>query len=399
MNAHMEAIRVSWKNSVDNNLVASIYHLLGWLSGLLRLAHQTKDAEMSFACGSLNAHSNCFGEFVTAAKECYSIGHEWVAHAFTCLLISSTKVKVLSDALIPVNPRWRSLVPDRTFDEAAIQSIGSYVDEEERFMLPAITFDDEVTQAAVVTNRMTSGSEVTHHLIEGAPFLPSQVHPFLNAAVVEHFGKGAATQRGQEVEKAFMYAVHARYLLALWSDRSAKPNAWISLEKVLEGAISFEQQSVIAAYEVKVSGGVKDAPAGSLLCDDTAENALTYLGKTAHHDAYIWCRNKEMADAPFAVPLLLRHGHAKTEKELVDQLKKERDQDKVSAQDAEHKEQSTRQTAADLNVALLLSVNQAARKAFASHANDIVMVNASAMSSVSWLWQDRTDHEATNNLQ
>ncbi|CUE63735.1 Bodo-specific multi-copy gene family, putative [Bodo saltans] len=361
---HRSAITESWKTSMEESMRIPMYHLAGGMPSLLRLAEQHS---------TLGEFSDCFEAFQTAARSERIAAHDkWFPHAYTCLLASSTKAKVLGSDPIVVNPSWRDPMENlkMTYDEAMINSIGSYDKVTSRIMVPPIAFDD-----AAVTR-------------PDAPILPSQLHPFLYSGAAQHFGKNSPLERSQQFDKPFLFAVYARYLLALWKGTSGGP--WVPLAKVFEGALQPEQQAVMERYEVNLSRGVnivKNSPAPKHAVtftgtyEDAAKNAVTYLGGNAHHDAYIWCREaplnatgervqakmpKEQTKSTFAIPLLLRH---ETRKAL------------------SHLEPQRRQSkAASKQVTLLLLVNQKPCDVCKDHVNDIVMINAAAMSNTSWLW-------------
>jgi hypothetical protein len=340
---YLRALRESWGTDVDVDMRTPLYHWAGGVPRLLRCAHEKLSSEISLASGGLGALQKCFEAYVSNARSGYPQQADWFPHAYTCLLASSTKAK--AKGVICVDPKWCEHEPiARTYDDAAMQSIGAYDERTCRFMLPPITFcDDDVKDN-----------------VTGCPILPSQLHPFLTTDVIKHFGKESDVDRGRMFEKPFMYAVYARYLLVHLEDRTQQ---WVPLVRVFEGALAEEQNAAMATYEINLSGGVV-TDTRRRVYDDAVANAVTYIGGTAHHDAYIWCRVKGQV-SEFAVPLQLRHGNPKALSALLRQLTKTR-----SSKD---------------EVPLLLSVNQAACPTFPKHGN-IVMVNADAMSSISWLW-------------
>ncbi|CUE63872.1 Bodo-specific multi-copy gene family, putative [Bodo saltans] len=344
------AISESWfGGSVKKDIFLPLYHWTGGLPRLLRLAHTSSARNVRLTEGDINVLSEQFEAYKVNVENDYPIQSEWFPSAYTCFLASSTKARVTGSDIINVNPDWKQQTNHAlTYDKAAAQSIGAYDPNTRLFMVPPITFVD-----AVVKKHKNA-----------VPILPSQLHPFLNSEVVKHFGKDNALERGIQFEEPFMYAVHARYLLASWAN-SNKP--WVSLEKIFEGAVRHSQEMVLSKYEANLSAGVmlgncrKKYPA--------LENAVTYLGGTAKHDAYLWCREKKANDklangrkkkeTLVAVPLQLRHGKPKPPVALMKQLKGSK---------------------------ILLSVNQEDCNPMKKHINRIVMVNASAMSSISWLW-------------
>ncbi|CUG92571.1 Bodo-specific multi-copy gene family, putative [Bodo saltans] len=375
------AVSNSWKTEVDKEILTPLFHLAGGLPRLLRLALQPYTS--CLARGSFDAFSKIFEAFKTAAKPaCFPTDDKWFPHVYTCLLASSTKAKVEGSELIVSNPAWvTSRRKNRkTYDEAVIRSMGSHNPTTKRFMVPPITFVDAAVKQFMSTLATNAAAD--------APIKPSELHPFLNADVVEHFGRRSHLERGRQFEKPFTYAVYARYLLEYWKNTKKK---WISLAKVFEGALKAEQVSVAERYEVNLSAGFK-RDVGQRY-EDAVENAATYMGGSAHHDAYIWCREKARTGniVPFPVPLQLRHGASKKVKDLEIQLLRRKPTLKkgVSTRKKTHKK-GTKLTKAVTpsskdKVRLLLSVNEDARDVIKGHEDDILMINADEMSSISWL--------------
>jgi hypothetical protein len=354
------AVRKSWKQEVDDDVRIPLYHWAGGLPRLLRLAHKplfTSDT-VTLACGSLCAFERCFDSYQSKAQTLYKVSSERLAHAYACLLASSTKARV--SGTIAVDPQWsKGRIAACTYDEAAMLSIGSYDEATCRFTLPPITLSDQVVSG-----------------MRTCPILPSQLHPFLTGDVIKHFGKHSDVERGRLFEKPFMYAVYARYLLVHLGDRKKQ---WVPLAKVFEGALHPDQIAFVGRYEVNLSGGV--VPAKGQAYGDATKHTLTYVGGSAHHDAYVWCR-KAGGGPEFAAPLQLRHGQPKAKSALVRQLGETAppSNEKDGNDEVENKEkrEEVRQ------VPFLLSVNPNACDALPEH-ESIIMVNADAMSSVSWL--------------
>jgi hypothetical protein len=348
---YLLATRDSWKAAVDDDVRTPLYHWAGGLPRLLRLAHLPLDGTVSLACGGLCAFQRCFAQYKQSVQSLYSTSEDWFVHAYACMLASSTKARV--SGTIAVDPRWSTQpghIVARTYDDAAIRSIGAYNEATRRFIVPPITLIDQ---------------DATRMMLE-CPILPSELHPFLADDVVQHFGKHSALERGRLFEKPFMYAVYARYLLVHLKNTTQQ---WVPLERVFEDALNPDQIALVSKYEVNLSGGVVTLDEGQAY-GDAVGNALTYLGGTAHHDAYLWCRGKSGSGPEFAAPVQLRHGQAKPESKLALQLYQ-------TAPSGKSKEPQ--------KVQFLLSVNQEARKTLPNH-QTIVMVNADAMSSISWLW-------------
>jgi hypothetical protein len=285
---HMKAVRYSWKMEIDADVRAWVYHLAGGVPRLLRLAHEQHMETMSLACGSLDALQQCFTRYEAAARAAYPLDAEWFPYAYTCLLASSTKARV--GGTIYVDPAWcKCVAVKRTYAEASSHSIGSdtrdYTCSMERFEVPPITICDADAAA----------------MMQQCPILPSQLHPFLSADVVRRGGTQSAADRDWLFEKPFVYAVYARYLLAYLEDRTRR---WVPLQDVFHGAFVPQQAAAVKRYEVNLSAGVTMG-ARDGVHTDAAENAVTYLGGAAQHDAYLWCR--DTADMkPFAAPMQLR---------------------------------------------------------------------------------------------
>jgi hypothetical protein len=351
----------SWKSKVDKDMQTPLHHWAGGLPRLLRLAHQplAQAVSVSLARGCLSAFERCFETYQSAAQTDYKLKDERLAHAYACLLASSTKARV--SGKIAVDPQWsKGSIAECTYDEAAMLSIGAYDEATCRFTLPPITLSDQVV------SRMKT-----------CPILPSQLHPFLAGDVIKHFGKHSDVERGRLFEKPFMYAVYARYLLVHLRNRKKQ---WVPLAKVFEGALHPDQIAFVVQYEVNLSGGV--VPAKGQAYGDATKHALTYVGGSAHHDAYVWCR-KAGGGPAFAAPLQLRHGQPKAKSALVRQLGEKA----PPASEKKKKDEvaNNEETEEVPQVPFLLSVNQNACDTFPEHEN-IIMVNADAMSTISWLW-------------
>ncbi|CUG11135.1 Bodo-specific multi-copy gene family, putative [Bodo saltans] len=277
MEGYKKALDESWNSKIDPQVREPIFHWAGGLPRLLKIAEKKEPQQNSLASGSFSAFSRCFESYKASAGSLYPLQPTWFSQAYTSLLVSSTKVKVTKNDVIPINPKWKDATTQPlTYDEAVHNSIGSYIQGKGKstFMVPPITFDDEM---------LTKLLKVMHKC--NAPIMPSQLHPFLDGQVSLHFGKDNATERGRIFEKAFVYAVFARYLLAHWE----KKDKWIPFSTVFEGAIHPKQKVVVQDYEVNLSEGVMELD-GIKFYHDAKALFLTYLGGSSHHDAYIWCR-------------------------------------------------------------------------------------------------------------
>ncbi|CUE63644.1 Bodo-specific multi-copy gene family, putative [Bodo saltans] len=315
-----------------------MYHLTGGLPRLLRLC----SIERPQAITIVRDFPRYFEAIKKAAK--LEVDERLLPYAYTCLLASSTKARVRDSDPNAVNPARRALVP-RTYHDAMMASICML--NKRRLIMPPITFVDDA--------------------MSGMPILPSQLHPFLKAEVVEHFSKLSLADREIMFAEAFLYAVYARYLLAHWEDPSC---VWVSLAKVFEGAVHPSKARVLENYEVNLSSGV-------VKWRKAIKGAVTHRGGV-HHEAVIWCRKKTLAvkknnknantkkrtdqyhllnkSAPFAVRLLFQHDRT------VHQNKKSRSQSKT----------------------LMLSIEKKGRTSLNTNKNN-VSINADAMSSVAWL--------------
>ncbi|CUG88210.1 Bodo-specific multi-copy gene family, putative [Bodo saltans] len=340
----------AWKeDNVNPAIFLPLYHWTGGLPRLLRLAYSPKSLLVRLTEGHINVLKERFETYKLNVEKEYPLQAKWFPHAYTCFLASSTKLKVSSTDLITVKPAWKKQANHAlTYEDAAAQSIGAYDPNTRLFMVPPITFVDGVVPKDT----------------KAVPILPSRLHPFLGRGVVKHFGKDNALERGIQFEKPYMFAVYARYLLTRWANSNKR---WVSLEKIFDGAVHGTQKSVLSKYEANLSDGVR---LGDCCKKKLArKNAVTYLGGSAKHDAYLWCRKKQTNDKVpnkrkqkkklVAVPLQLRHGKPKTPAALIKQLE---------------------------GSEILLSVNQQRCNTMKKHINRIVMVDASAMSSISWLW-------------
>ncbi|CUG89373.1 Bodo-specific multi-copy gene family, putative [Bodo saltans] len=280
---YKNALAESWKYEADAVVRAPLFHLAGGVPRLLRLAHMKQPQTISLASGSINAFSRCFEVYSATARAQYPIQPAWFPQAYTCFLVSATKANVKASDIIPVNPVWKNPSitaawdPGRTlmYSEAAMQSMGSYDPQRNRFLVAPITFSD-----VEVFKR------------HDAPILPSQLHPLLDASAItrtKHTDVDSWT-----LSSSLLYAVYARYLLAFWKNTNGGP--WVPLQVVLEGAVPPADVPIVARYEVNLSCGVK-LPTGrpsSAGRPMPGENAVTSLGGDDNHrcEAYIWCRPK-----------------------------------------------------------------------------------------------------------
>lgn len=341
------AMENSWKRSVDNSVVLPLYDLCGGQPRFLRHAVEPHYV----GGGSVDGFFQWFEALKEAAKpEVSAEKDKWFPYAHTCLLASSTKAKV--EGNIVVNPEWvKDARMTRTYDEAMIFSIGTYDAATQRFMVPPIAFVDPI---APIDSAKSNEPIRT--------ILPSDLHPFLKSEVAQLFRHADALERGRQFEKPFTYAVYARYLLEYWKDTS---NPWVSLTKVFEDAIQAKQLPVMDEYEVNLSAGMKSGAISYEAAMMTA-NVITHVGRTAHHDAYIWCRKKKNKKHEFVIPLQIRFGDAKELWKLKEQLLQSKD---TGAEEAQ----------------LLLSVNQTECHVYDSHWDKIMMINADKMSTLGWL--------------
>jgi hypothetical protein len=178
--------------------------------------------------------------------------------------------------------------------------------------------------------------------------------------VMRVIGVSGAVNRGPPFERIVVHSVHARYLIVSWR----LEQEWVPLSDVLVGAVSKADRRKLKGVDVNLSNGV--------CCPDDPTYAtankcrLTWCvgKKTAHHDAYLWCRRR---GREYPVPVQIRHGAEKSIGNLRKTLQTK---------------QSKRKKDADI-VGPLLVVNQNA------HVLDdagMVAVNATAMSNCDWLW-------------
>ncbi|CUG05409.1 Bodo-specific multi-copy gene family, putative [Bodo saltans] len=387
--AHKDAATKSWGKAVDVILYGPIHRWAAGLPRLLVAAHTQCTDVICLASGCLDAVATFFQRFQAAASSSYSkIRPEWFPQAFSCLLISSTKLKVYHDECIPINPKWRSLLKaddiiaiDRnsktslgndwgqggTFRQAAARSIGWHLHDKKRFVVPPIIFTDKVMNGLMLENG-----------IQDPLIMPSQLHPPIADEIAWRLGKCSNSERGRLFNKPFVYAVYARYLLAYWGNPRSE---WVRLTDVFEGAFQERQKYDISNYEVNLSGGVHVKDSG-LLYTDAVPNALTYFGSPAHHDAYMFCRIVENGVVTWegAVPLQMRH--EPKPRDLADKMwtTGKPQPKKLSTKSGKKGTPIPPREA----VRLLFCVNQSECKVL-SHKR-IVMIAADRMSSVSSLW-------------
>ncbi|CUG92563.1 Bodo-specific multi-copy gene family, putative, partial [Bodo saltans] len=254
-----------------------LYCLTGGLPRLLRLQIPTA-----------TTLTQCFGLCRESAQSLFPIAQRSIA--YTCLLVSSTKARVKGSDVVAVNPAWRDPADHaRTFDDAMSHSIGTHDPVSDRFHVAPITFVDPMCP-------------------RDAPILPSQLHPFLKEDIVSRFGMHTAAEGTTLFGRIFLTALYARYLLTSWEDTTTP---WVSLAKVLNGAVHPTRVPILERYQVNLSSGVVNATvdATQRRRARAVENAVTYMGRTSEPQcAYIWCRDVGGRGATFAVPLQLRSG-------------------------------------------------------------------------------------------
>jgi hypothetical protein len=290
--------------------------------------------------------------------EMYPVQSSWLPAAYGCLLASSTKWPLKSvESIVPMPPRNTGARPKgraftvRTVESCLQCSLCWHIDG--KVVVPPIMVHDGVFARAEFN----------------VPILPSTLHPALDTKVINKLHSDHL-ERGRVFEDVFGAALHARYLLALWSAPQGARPGWVPLTTVLQGALTAGGAMKLQEYEVNLSAGVLPPDVGAQDGTGAAKaNALVHMAlknPTSFHDFYMWCRNKRSSPTSdgFAVPLQLRHGHAKSAGAMSRQLftRKERD--------------------VELPVPLL-SVRQVLDT---KEQQGIVKVNADALSSISWLW-------------
>ena len=345
---HRLAVAKSWGVTIDEPVRVPLYHLAGGLPRVLRTAHQNPLQQVTLACGSWHAFANAFTAFKETAQSRYRISGANRKAAYACLLASTTKLPVELNTPIPMAPAGKAGGHKRwTFSDAEKSSIGAWDSTTKQFVVPPITVTDDVFAQTV-------------------PIKPSELHPFLKSDVIERFAQRSALLRGQTFERPFLSAVYARYLLARWSTKD--DNAWVSLDQVLKGAIHETQEDAARKFEVNLKRGIVEQKRGGY--QSASKEALTYFGERSitHHDAYLWCRKKSSVNVVHPMALRLRHGNPKLVGVLEEQLRQ------------------TRKTKSSKIHFPLLAVNSQETAPHKGHEEDILMVNADAMSSISWLW-------------
>ncbi|CUG42687.1 Bodo-specific multi-copy gene family, putative, partial [Bodo saltans] len=285
--AHKDAV-ASWGKGVkdwkiDEAVCKPIYHWTAGSPRLLLAAHTLFSGTISLANGNADAVYTCFIQFQEYASSLYKMLPEWLPYAVSCLLVSSTKVKVKNpDNCIPINPDWKKFLgvswgEGGTFREAAGWSMGTYVLKDQLFVVPPIIFSDDVMKSLMVEKYVNGKMEE----VDDALIMPSQLHPYFSQEeVAAQLGRSSPTERGNLFEKPFVYAVYARYLLAYWEKPRSK---WVPLTKVFDGAFQQQQEDIMKGYEVNLSGGVRMRLTKQLY-SNAVPNALTYFGSSAHHD-------------------------------------------------------------------------------------------------------------------
>lgn len=86
-------------------------------------------------------------------------------------------------------------------------------------------------------------------------------------------------------------------------------NPWVPLNEVFDGAIRPEQVKLINRFEVNLSGGVHEAT--SKRQKQNQQNKVTYEDWDDMLEANLWCRTAARPSAEFAVPLLYGHNVAR----------------------------------------------------------------------------------------
>lgn len=233
-------------------------------------------------CGS-------FESLTAAARSFYPVDAKLCPHAYTCLLASSTKAKVMGSDVIGVNPAWRGQGLTLTYDGVTTQSIGSYDPTSNLFTIPPITFDDSLVRGKC------------------APILPSQLHPFIDCDFVARCGAHSTEELEAFFVKSFLVAVRARYLLAYWRSNAADP--WVSLAKVFDGAVSPDQVALLERHEVNLSSDVK------------VHRVVADAKQRVFFNSHLSCRvalthtgaSRKKNDAAFSFPLhVVSHSSAKS---------------------------------------------------------------------------------------
>lgn len=313
-----DAALKSWGKQVDEAVKPFIHWLAGGIPALLMTANRQLDPAPSFGCGSLFCFRNAFDGYLQRAGRFYPMDFLNVTMAYSCLLVSSTRLPISLKDVVPMPRTAQSTTSQHTF-----------------------TFEDAVKQSVATLQRCKTGGETFLVVppvffprdVPGTPIPVTKLHPFLRREVIEQLGISAPADRGILFEEAFVYAVYARYLLIWWTRGGRHKDKWVHLSDVLQGAVHSWNRNGAAGsggdvtgltdLEVNLSEGVhteSDTYAG-------AKNyALSWTRTTknpnAHHDAYMWCRSvmNKKEEAPAAIQL--RHGAAKTKFELKAQLRK-----------------------------------------------------------------------------
>jgi hypothetical protein len=229
---------------------------------------------------------------------------------YPLFLASSTKFPVKADDEIVLPPEVSpTSVPSMTYDQATIRSLAARVGDADTI--------HRVTRVVVPPIIVPDGTDF------GIPreyIKPSQLHPFLLPENLEKL-RTSPTNRGNMFELPFLYAVYARYLLVSWGSQNAE---WVPLTSVFRCALLKKDEQRLTSIEICLKAGVDEKPTGPSI-HDAKPNAVTWtagVNSNAHHDAYIWCRkrNKNGQSEEHAMALQFRHGQPKTNSELDKEL-------------------------------------------------------------------------------
>jgi hypothetical protein len=375
-----EAAAQSWDSTADDEVLIPLHELAGGIPRLLRSAHERYD--VSLAHGAWDAVSTGMEEWREQCQSMYPHDSD-CPRMYSMLLASATKFVVsgTQEVILPPREELRGPPPAKmSYKEATEASLCG------RVQTSGSQLADDSSMTIVVPP-ILAGDE-TDFGMRKLPITPSQLHPLLESPRLKL--RTSPDVRGRLFEKPFLYSLYARYLLVLWKNqRSSSASGWVPLEEFLAGAVSDAGRENLKGIEVCLKRGVKESPRRG---DDkhAKPDTVTWTGganRSAHHDAYLWCRTsgQPSGEFPHGMALQLSHGKEKEAREIYRQTFVSPDlrrplalpllvvcNDRAARDEAERRIKN--------NAIKGLSKEQ--RRALQSR---VVFVDASAMSSTAWL--------------
>jgi hypothetical protein len=295
-----------WKTRVHRGVRVPLHELSGGLPRLLQLAHLRY--EVSLAEEAWDAVSEGISIWREKGQELYQQSAS--THTYS-LLASATKFPVRGNeqVILPPDVALPKDTQKMTYRQATEQSMCALIEPEHG----PVTV---VVPPVLLAERNEFGMET--------PIKPSQLHPLLFEETLElERIRSLPNARCLHFEEPFLHSVYARYLLVWWRQQREFCNnsAWVPLEEVLVGALSKDDEIRLKGIEVSLKGGVADTPRSGDY-GHAVQDSVTWASsknRTAHHDAYLWCRVAGSKDAcPMA--LRLRRGQPNSNREMYDQI-------------------------------------------------------------------------------